>query len=1246
MQHFWRKTMAKRTSFFYALLLGLVFWTFTSYGTVYRYREGSFVIKKPYAFADSVVLTRNTTCEGDDCGDDDNDDDGRSSSVLRVMFAVRNNYGGNTMVYRGALFFIVDRASSPNSQLFIGKNGMVVVVDPIDGRMIFNTVSSLRGSGALILGKGEFYIGNVHRPAIDGTFSGSISGLGRIVKRGSDVLILTGNNSYENGTLIQDGIIRIHHPHNLGSGLVTLEKGTLQIADDVTLPQSLLVTEEGTIDIFPGKELVMQGNVHVNGEWIKSNSGSLALSKNIDIEQGRLVVEEGSVRTFEDGLFLEHVFLADRENVVLDCNGFSVRLGRVNGGGSSGGDIVLGGGTLIVDGDEDSFFQGSISGRGDLEKKGSGMLSLKGENAYAGKTFLRGGFLRVFDDKNFGSGEVVFNGGNLEVADSMILFRNFRFLQDGIVKVSADKDFSLTGNLFGTGSFKKRGDGVFSFQGSGMPGGKFFIDEGIFRMNKPYPFSADSVIELADRQGVALDMNNFSATIASISGGGRNGGNVLLGTGSLIVRNVEDKVFSGRLIGSGILVKDGPGTLKLLGQNNTSDFQLDVMDGLVYAESQENIGRGKIIFNGGGLQIQQDAELSQDMKFVLRGVINVPINSTMTLSGSLFGEGDLIKQGQGTLIIGEGGGSGHRYSGVIELEQGELKVLSEILSSVNISSYGKLSGIGAVWSVLNFGEVSPGLSIGTLYIRGGFVQTPSGVLVIELDPSGAGDLLVVGRRAKLAGTLRVIAPGDYYDGQTFTILQAANGVEGVFQQVNITHDPGIDFAVNYASDFVALIASNSVQPPPPIPPIDPSMPFDVTNLWGNSWVIAYYLFGPSSPIARNHPYVQELLALCPTLTTECTEILHSISPVQFSAFPWIELEQNYRIGETFFDGYYLHRPFSFEELEACEREKRQKLEARQQGQRQQGGWFRSLREHPHPRAKKTVSEGECHKRMRITRLSGLGIFSRMKYEAVDFPDWSLDSGGVSAVWEYVNPNDMLFLAGLGYTHGRLSWPRRGHAIVNSGYIGAGIGYYSRHLQLAGLILGAGNWYEASREILLPSVPSAKHKHFSWDTSGTIFVRIVPNEFPVVEINPLFIVDLFNGFEPKYEEEGAGLFNAVVLNKYSFCVRSLIGVELTKNIPYSSAQGRVWIIPKLHFGWINASFYTDTKYTAYFAEEKTSILPDRMYTIQGPEKVLQYFHILGELDVVSSMGGWQIAYIGDLGQKNHIHQIRTVFFIVF
>ena len=95
--------------------------------------------------------------------------------------------------------------------------------------------------------------------------------------------------------------------------------------------------------------------------------------------------------------------------------------------------------------------------------------------------------------------------------------------------------------------------------------GSTIIEGGTVRLGAAGALPSGTSVSLANAAGVALDLDGYWQTIASLSGGGTSGGNVALGSAQLTVGSGS---FAGVISGvGGSLRKVGSGTLVLSGGN-------------------------------------------------------------------------------------------------------------------------------------------------------------------------------------------------------------------------------------------------------------------------------------------------------------------------------------------------------------------------------------------------------------------------------------------------------------------------------------------------------------------------------------------------------------------------------------------------------------------------------------------------------------------------------------------------------
>ncbi|WP_338166962.1 autotransporter-associated beta strand repeat-containing protein [Vibrio sp. 10N] len=89
-------------------------------------------------------------------------------------------------------------------------------------------------------------------------------------------------------------------------------------------------------------------------------------------------------------------------------------------------------------------WRNDIAGEGKLRKSGSGILTLTGENTYAGGTIIEQGVLAAGSPTAFGTGDVYINGGTLKVdSDIQLNLANNLTISSGDLAIEASKDASL-----------------------------------------------------------------------------------------------------------------------------------------------------------------------------------------------------------------------------------------------------------------------------------------------------------------------------------------------------------------------------------------------------------------------------------------------------------------------------------------------------------------------------------------------------------------------------------------------------------------------------------------------------------------------------------------------------------------------------------------------------------------------------------------------------------------------------------
>lgn len=180
--------------------------------------------------------------------------------------------------------------------------------------------------------------------------------------------------------------------------------GASTFAGTITLQRDAYLTSANT----DGQAVVFSNAISGAGGITKTGSGTVLLSR-ANTFAGDTIVQAGTLRLGAAGALPAgtDVTLVNASGVLLDLNGYDQTLSSLTGGGSSGGAVVLGSGTLTVG---SGNFSGSISGMGGLRKIGTGTLTLNGANTYSGPTLIAGGTLAYGANDALGTGNLTVRG--------------------------------------------------------------------------------------------------------------------------------------------------------------------------------------------------------------------------------------------------------------------------------------------------------------------------------------------------------------------------------------------------------------------------------------------------------------------------------------------------------------------------------------------------------------------------------------------------------------------------------------------------------------------------------------------------------------------------------------------------------------------------------------------------------------------------------------------------------------------
>ncbi|HEY4294117.1 autotransporter-associated beta strand repeat-containing protein [Luteibacter sp.] len=613
-----------------------------------------------------------------------------------VTFTDANHYDGATIVNDGTVALSGD-GSIGTGDIVVGATGTLDTTDANHS----TTGTTLAGSGSVVLGGNDLNLTDAHD-----TFDGTISGSGGVnVTGGTEVL--TGDNTYGGGTTVMNGgTVAVDHDGALGTSGVTLDDGTLHTTGNMDMGRDILVVGTGTVDVDAGTTLGHSGAVYGSGDYVKTGSGTL--DETGDLSQDGKTIVDGGV------LVLGSENNSYTGNTVVNSGG-TVQVSSDGNLGGASSDVELHGGTLHTTGDMDTGrdisvtltgavdvdsgttlgHSGTVTGDGDFVKNGAGTLNQSGTLDQNGATIVNDGTL-VLSGNNTYTGPTVLNG-------------------DGIVQVSDDANLgSASGALeFNGGTLDVTGD-VNSARNIGLSSdnGNIWTDEG--------------------------------ATFATTGGINGSGGLNKEGEGTLRIDGDANQ-------NGGFTVADG--TLVLNGNNQYSGPTTVANGATVQVNSGAALGSTSgagLILAGGTLATTGDVDTSKTVTILGGATFDIGADTTTTAHGDISGGGDLVKAGEGTLVLDQA----NTFVGDTKIDDGTVQISSDTNLGAGgnvIFNGGSLHTTGNVDSsrdlVLN-DDASIDVNAGTHMATGGTVSG-SGALVKD----GEGRLVIGGVASHTGGTI-------------------------------------------------------------------------------------------------------------------------------------------------------------------------------------------------------------------------------------------------------------------------------------------------------------------------------------------------------------------------------------------------------------------------------------------------------------------------------------------------------------
>lgn len=652
----------------------------------------------------------------------------KSGGGILSLSGNNNAHVGDTIITAGRLRSLASGTIGDISNVFISAGATLDInnFDETIGGLFGDVGSSVVLNGATLTTSND---AGVNDSIFDGVISGNMDS--GVVKVGDGVLTLGGGNTFEGTFTIQEGSVRLD-PVAAGPDGVLANRMAMNIFTDAIFE---LNGNDETIGPLSGNGDVHQGllgapgggTLTVNSEdangaaanstftgrvigtggLTKVGGGTLTLG-GANTYTGVTTINAGTLQLAADDRINDASALVIDQttatSAIFDLNNFNERVGSLAGNGF----VMLGTGTLNAGGDDTSTtYAGIISGTGGFTKEGAGTLMLTGVNTYTGTTRVSDtGVLQlgtpgaIADDSAVVvDANATFDLNSFDETIASLSGAGMVTLGTGTLTTGGDDSSTTFSGVIDDGGLggglTKEGMGTFTLSGLNTYSGPTAVNAGTLQVGVANAIGMTSAVSVAT--GATLDLNDFDATIGSLSGAGA----VTLGTGNLTTGDATDTEFSGIISGTGGVIKEGTGTFTLSGMNTYSGGTT-LNDGVLLVGMDQNLGAsgpgiGELTFNGGTLALSADLTTARDVIVNVGGGTIDTNTFNGTLSGIVSGAGALTKISDGVLTLT----GTNTYAGGTNINGGTVSVGSD----------------------LNLGDAAGPVT----FMNGGILQTSAGI---------------------------------------------------------------------------------------------------------------------------------------------------------------------------------------------------------------------------------------------------------------------------------------------------------------------------------------------------------------------------------------------------------------------------------------------------------------------------------------------------------------------------------------
>lgn len=287
-----------------------------------------------------------------------------------------NNYSGATSILNGATLKITSSSNlGSSSQLTLDMGTLFL----LSGTTITQPMTFNSGGATVDL--------NLQ----SSTFTGNLSGTGRLIVLDGGTLTLSGINTYSGTTTVTNSTLSIGASNNIGPNMVRLSSSTLQATSSFSLSNFFMILGSGgTFQVDSSNTLTLAGTI-AGASLTKTGPGTLTLSNTANTFMNGVTISAGTLSIASDGA------LGNSGNAVTFGAGGTGVLQLTASASSSRTLTMTGAGAIDVSGSSTQLaYSGQITGSGILTKQGAGRLQINSSiGGYTGSVVVNGGVMEV-----------------------------------------------------------------------------------------------------------------------------------------------------------------------------------------------------------------------------------------------------------------------------------------------------------------------------------------------------------------------------------------------------------------------------------------------------------------------------------------------------------------------------------------------------------------------------------------------------------------------------------------------------------------------------------------------------------------------------------------------------------------------------------------------------------------------------------------------------------------------------------